>query len=66
MTADFSISKGHISDEELAALVAVVNSVASNHAKTSGNVARWSNPAQGMRNTADVTAPTWRHSTLPR
>lgn len=66
MTADFSILKGRISDEELAALVAVVNSVASEHAKQESTREGWSNVAQAMRHAQDATTASWHQSTLPR
>ncbi len=66
MTADFSIQKGRITDEELAALVAVVNSVASEHASKTNANQGWSNVAQTMRQGSDATVASWHQSTLPR
>nr|WP_254185745.1 acyl-CoA carboxylase epsilon subunit [Nocardioides panacis] len=59
--------KGDPSDEELAALVAVVSAVAAAQVTTAAKpVSPWSAPARGHRTPLAAGRGGWRASSLPR
>jgi hypothetical protein len=63
--SDFKITKGEPTDEELAALVAVIKLRMRNHNAPEQHTPAWNDVRLAMRPVTSIGADAWRRSALP-